>query len=110
VNLRYYILSNPMHGFPRALCEGDLISVFVCVVGTVHTSAYENNNGGFAHIPCRYHAALKANSHIPCSSHAVPLPRPCRGLDRSLLERHGNGMVSVNQTRPYCVNQMGKTI
>jgi hypothetical protein len=23
--------------------------------------------------------------------------------------RHGNGMVCVNQTRPHCVNQMGKT-
>jgi hypothetical protein len=24
-------------------------------------------------------------------------------------ERHGRGMASVNQTRPHCVNQMGKT-
>jgi hypothetical protein len=32
---------------------------------------------------------IKADSHIPC--------------------RHGNGMVCVNQTRPQCVNQMGKT-
>jgi len=24
-------------------------------------------------------------------------------------ERHGHGMASVNQTRPHCVNQMGKT-
>jgi hypothetical protein len=23
-------------------------------------------------------------------------------------ERHGNGMVCVNQKRPHCVNQMGK--
>jgi len=23
--------------------------------------------------------------------------------------RHGRGMASVNQTRPHCVNQMGKT-
>jgi hypothetical protein len=74
------------------------------------------------------------------------MPRPCRGLERSLSERHirgmagerhdmcesntaalckskgkdtiytlsgtawqGNGMVCVNQTRPHCVNQMGKT-
>jgi hypothetical protein len=50
--------------------------------------------------------------------HAVPLLRPCRGLERSLSERHirgmagerhGNCMVFVNLTRPYCVNQMGKT-
>jgi hypothetical protein len=25
-------------------------------------------------------------------------------------ERHGNRMVCVNQTRPHCVNQMGKTL
>jgi hypothetical protein len=46
------------------------------------------------------------------------LPRSCHGLERSLSkrhirgmagERHGNGMVCVNQTRPPCVNQMGKT-
>jgi hypothetical protein len=24
-------------------------------------------------------------------------------------ERHGNGMACVNQARPHCVNQMGKT-
>jgi len=23
--------------------------------------------------------------------------------------RHGHGMANVNQTRPHCVNQMGKT-
>jgi hypothetical protein len=42
----------------------------------------------------------------------------CRGLEKSLSERHGRGMArarhgrsmaSVNQTRPRCVNQMGKT-
>jgi hypothetical protein len=58
-----------------------------------------------------YHAV----SHC---SHAVTLPRPCRGLERSLSEKHirgmarerqGNGMACVNQTRPHCVNQTGKT-
>jgi hypothetical protein len=32
----------------------------------------------------------------------------CRDLEKSLSERHGRGMVCVNQTRPKCVNQMGK--
>jgi hypothetical protein len=48
--------------------------------------------------------------------HAVPTPlyaALCRGLERSLSERHGlawqgNGMACVNQTRPHFVNQMGK--
>jgi hypothetical protein len=42
----------------------------------------------------------------------------CLGLEKSLSERHGRGMararygrdmVCVNQTRPHCVTQMGKT-
>jgi hypothetical protein len=50
---------------------------------------------------------------IPCRSHAVL----CRGLEKSLSERHGHsiararhghGMTFVNQTRPRCVNHMGK--
>jgi hypothetical protein len=57
---------------------------------------------------------VDANSHILCHSHAVPLPR----CDVALISRfhngivltwHGNGMACVNQTRPHCVNQMGKT-
>jgi hypothetical protein len=51
--------------------------------------------------------------------HAVPMLFPCRhpamtlrGLFQKDIrgmagERHGNGMVFVNQTRPHCVNQMG---
>jgi hypothetical protein len=35
----------------------------------------------------------------------------CRGLEKNGMDRvgHGRGMESVNQTRPHCVNQMGKT-
>jgi hypothetical protein len=35
----------------------------------------------------------------------------CRGLEKNSMvwARHGHGMASVNQTRPLCVNQMGKT-
>jgi hypothetical protein len=51
---------------------------------------------------------------FPCRSNATL----CRGLERLLSERHGrgmagerhrNGMACVNQTRPHCVNEMGKT-
>jgi len=36
---------------------------------------------------------------------------PCCGLEKNGVVRagHGRGMASVNQTRPHCVNQMGKT-
>jgi hypothetical protein len=40
-----------------------------------------------------------------CYAHAAL----CRGLERSLSDRHGRGMTCVNQTRPHCVNKMGKT-
>jgi hypothetical protein len=35
----------------------------------------------------------------------------CRGLEKNGMVRawHGRDMASVNQTRPYCVNQMGNT-
>jgi hypothetical protein len=35
----------------------------------------------------------------------------CRGLEKNGMVRawHGRGIASVNQTRPHCVNQMGKT-
>jgi hypothetical protein len=35
----------------------------------------------------------------------------CRGLEKNGMVRagHGHGMASVNQTRPHCINQMGKT-
>jgi len=35
----------------------------------------------------------------------------CRGLEKNGMVRawHGRGMASANQTRPHCVNQMGKT-
>ena len=34
-----------------------------------------------------------------------------RGFEKNGMVRalHGHGMASVNQTRPHCVNQMGKT-
>jgi len=62
---------------------------------------------------------------MPFSCHAVPLRVQnvsfpfdlhstavlCRGLEKNGVVRawHGRGMTSVNQTRPYCVNQMKKT-
>jgi hypothetical protein len=35
----------------------------------------------------------------------------CCGLEKNGMVGvwHGHGMASVNQTRPHCVNQMGKT-
>ena len=58
----------------------------------------------------------------PCSDHAVFLKATaqhgrlstvvlCCGFEKNGIVRawHGRGMASVNQTRPHCVNQMGKT-
>ena len=59
------------------------------------------------------HAMLR-----PCrSSEGHSTARPsrdavlCCGLEKNDMVRawHGRGMASVNQTRPHCANQMGKT-
>ena len=60
--------------------------------------------------------------HMPSSDHAVLLKATalhgrlstamlCCDLEKNGMVRawHGCGMASVNQTRPHCVNQMGKT-
>jgi hypothetical protein len=59
---------------------------------------------------------LRADSHIACRAHAVPLPcRAAKGLEcvfpiwfthcgRVWFTLH----ILMNQTRPHCVNQMGK--
>jgi hypothetical protein len=55
-----------------------------------------------------------ANSHMPCHANAVPMPRcsvalRSRFLNGMFVAWHGLEMACVNQTRPHCVNQMGKT-
>ena len=70
--------------------------------------------------PCLIHTSHAMP--MPCSDHAVILKattqhstavkrRPCCGLEKNGMVGawHGHGMSSVNQTRPHCVNQMGKT-
>jgi hypothetical protein len=60
---------------------------------------------------------LKADSYIACRAHAVPLPcRATKGLECVFpiwFTQCGRvwfiKMWSVNQARPHCVNQMGKT-
>jgi hypothetical protein len=61
---------------------------------------------------CRLWTA-DAKLQMSCYVH----PALLRGLEKSLLEKHGRGMARarhghcmacVNQTRPHCVNQMGK--
>ena len=63
---------------------------------------------------------------MPCPCHAPTMPFPCHataqhgrretavlccGLGKNGMVGawHGHGMASVNQTRPHCVNKMGKT-
>ena len=72
--------------------------------------------------PFDLHSAAVSDSHLPCSDHAVLLKATaqhgrretavlCCGLEKNGMVRtwHGRGMANVNQTRPHCVNQMGKT-
>ena len=47
---------------------------------------------------------------MPCSDHAVFLKATAQhGRLSTVGAWHGHGIASVNQTRPHCVNRMGKT-
>ena len=77
--------------------------------------------------PFDLHSAAVSDSHchakpMPCSGHAVLLKATAQhgrlstpvlycGLEKNGMVRawHGHVMASVNQTRPHCLNQMGKT-
>jgi hypothetical protein len=55
-----------------------------------------------------------ANSHMSCHANAAPMPRCAVALksrfqNGMVVAWHGRGMACVNQTRPHCVNQIGKT-
>ena len=71
--------------------------------------------------PFYLHSAAVSNSHLPCHAHAILRPcrsskghstaverRPCCALALRITAWSEHGMTSVNQTRPHCVNQMGK--
>ena len=70
--------------------------------------------------PCLIHTCH--TMPMPCSDHAVLLKATAQhgrletamlfcGLEKNGMVGawHGHGMASVNQTRPHCGNQMGKT-
>jgi len=67
-------------------------------------------------MPCPCPAPTTPFFSRPQHSTAVSL-RPCCAVLCCGLEKngmagawHGHGMASVNQTRPHCVNEMGKTL
>ena len=72
--------------------------------------------------PFDLHSAAVSDSHLPYHSNAILLKATaqhghismavlCCGLEKNGMVGawHGHGMESVNQTRPHCVNQKGKT-
>ena len=69
--------------------------------------------------PFDLHSAAVSDSHLPCRAHAMPRPcrssqghgtsRPCCAVTLRRTAWSEHEMASVNQTRPHCVNQIGKT-
>ena len=64
--------------------------------------------------PCLIHTCHAMP--MPCFDHAVLLKatvqherRPCCAVALRSTAWSAHGMASVNQTRPHCINQMGKT-
>ena len=81
------------------MCLSHLIyTVRPCLIHTCHAMP----------MPCSDHAVLlKASAQYGHRERAVL----CCGIEKNGMvgAEHGHGMASVNQTRPLCVNQMGKT-
>src|SRR5215510_7917060 len=80
--------------------------------------------GGFTHtmpFPYRVKDRFTHTMPFPCREPAIlrqccvlresPCGRPCRhpAVKGVFVAWQGNGMVCVNQTRPHCVYQMGKS-
>jgi hypothetical protein len=51
--------------------------------------------------------------HTSCHAHAAPIPRCAVAVRTCFQNGHGRGMTRARhgmcETRPHCVNQMGKT-
>ena len=84
-----------------------------------HTVPLRVKNVSF---PFDLHSAAVSVSHLSCLAHAVLLKATaqhgrlstavlCCGVEKNgmVVAWHGHGTASVNDTRPHCVNQMGKT-
>ena len=80
------------------MCLSNLIyTVRSCLIHTCHAMP----------MPCSdYAVLLKATAQYGRQEMAML----CFGLEKNGMVGawHGHGMASVNQTRPHCVNQMGK--
>ena len=81
------------------MCLSHLIStVRPCLIHTCHA------------MPCPCHAPtmpfFSRSQHSRLSTAVL-----CCGLEKNAMVGawHGHGMASVNQTRPHCINQIGKT-
>jgi hypothetical protein len=103
----------------RKKIYGLLMSVDDCRCKTMHLYCQQMNiksKEKYAIAPTIF-GSFKADSHIACRAHAVPLPcRAAKGLEcvfPTWFTQWGRvwfiKMWSVNQTRPHCLNQMGKT-
>jgi hypothetical protein len=81
------------------MCLSHLIyTVRPCLIQTCHA----------APMSCSDHAVLIKATALHGRRETAVL---CCDLEKNGMVRawHGRGMASVNQTRPHCVNQMGKT-
>jgi hypothetical protein len=54
------------------------------------------------------YSAAVSDLHYPCRAHAMLWPCHSSQGHGTVRTWHERGMASVNQTRPHCVNQMGK--
>ena len=66
-------------------------------------------------VPGLFRGKIRPEPFFSMPQHSTAVSRHtavlCCGLEKNSMfgAWHGHGMASVNQTRPHCVNQMGKT-
>ena len=117
---------------PQCLYKGVHYLTFTGRMTTLKADLHIGCSSHAVPLPCRAAKGLECVSHLiytvrPClihTCHAMPMPRSDHAfllkatarpsldgravaLRRTAWSEHG--MESVNQTRPHCVNQMGKT-
>jgi hypothetical protein len=94
---------------PRASEIGMLLITNVLELGVVAPRGRKlaNRQHAISERPTLIHTYHAVPMLLP--SHDPPMALRGRFQNAIFLTWQGNGMVCLNQTRPYCVNQMGKT-
>ena len=113
-----YVLGCELQIVNLPMCETDYC---ICLLMTLNANSHIACRSHTAPMPFPCHAVPLSLgmclSHLiytvrPClihTCHAMPMPCSNHAVLLKATTQYGRNMATVNQTRPHCVNQMGKT-